>query len=103
MPSLAPALALAALLSAPSPVRAEGEAGCLPPRQMQEALAEGGMVPPAQAVVAARRAVPGADVLRAALCRDGEAFVYRIMALRKDGRVVQVTVDAPSGRVRSVQ
>jgi uncharacterized membrane protein YkoI len=42
-------------------------------------------------------------VLRAALCRDGEAFVYRIMALRKDGRVVQVTVDAPSGRVRSVQ
>ncbi len=99
-----PALLLAAaLLAAPGPASAEGEAGCLPPRQMQEALAEGGMVPPAHAVVAARRAVPGADVLRAALCRDGEAFVYRIMALRKDGRVVQVTIDAPSGRVRSVQ
>jgi hypothetical protein len=29
--------------------------------------------------------------------------VYVIVALRKDGRVVHVMIDGPSGRVRSVQ
>jgi hypothetical protein len=47
--------------------------------------------------------VPNADVVRANLCRGPGGLVYVIMALRRDGRVVQVMIDGPSGRVQSVQ
>jgi len=75
---------------------------CLPPREMQEAVASKGVVAPASAVITARRQVPNADVVRASLCRGSDALVYVIMALQKDGRIVQVTIDGPSGRVKSV-
>ena len=52
---------------------------------------------------AARRAVPGADMLRAMLCSDGDVYLYVISVLRKDGRVVHVVVDGPSGKVGAVQ
>lgn len=105
MPRLPAHLALAALVSAAAPAAAEGAVpgGCMPPREMQEVIEGGEVVAPAMAVTAARRAVPGGDVLRAALCRTEAGMVYRIMALRRDGRVVQVVVDAPSGRVVSSQ
>ncbi len=76
---------------------------CLPPREMQEAVASKGVVAPAAAVITARRQVPGADVVRASLCRSSDALVYVIMALQKDGRIVQVMIDGSSGRVRSVK
>ncbi|NBJ11520.1 PepSY domain-containing protein [Microvirga arsenatis] len=76
---------------------------CLPPREMQEAVAAKGVVAPASAVMAARRQVPGADVVRASLCRSSDALVYVITALQKDGRIVQVMIDGSSGRVRSVK
>jgi uncharacterized membrane protein YkoI len=76
---------------------------CLPPREMQEAVASKGVVAPASAVMTARRQVPGADVVRASLCRNSDALVYVIMALQKDGRIVQVMIDGSSGRVRSVK
>jgi uncharacterized membrane protein YkoI len=76
---------------------------CLPPREMQEAIASKGVVAPASAVVTARRQVPGADVVRASLCRNSDALVYVITALQKDGRIVQVMIDGSSGRVRSVK
>ena len=76
---------------------------CVPSREMPEVVATSGVVPPAAAVMTARRQVPNADVVRANLCRSGSGFVYVIMALRKDGRVVQVMIDGPSGRVQSVQ
>lgn len=94
-----------ALLSLVGAAHAEGAApslSCMPPREMQEVLAETKIVAPAAAVITARRAVQGADLLRAALCRDGDDLIYLIVALRKDGRVVQVTIDAPSGKVKSV-
>ena len=75
---------------------------CLPPREMQEAVASKGVVAPASAVMTARRQVPNADVVRANLCRSSETLVYVIMALQKDGRVVQVMIDGSSGRVKSV-
>jgi uncharacterized membrane protein YkoI len=75
---------------------------CLPPREMQEAVASKGVVAPAAAVVTARRQVPNADVVRASLCRNDDVLVYVIMALQKDGRIVQVMVDGPSGHVKSV-
>lgn len=76
---------------------------CLPPREMQEAVASKGIVTPASAVMTARRQVPNADVVRASLCRSSDTLVYVIMALQKNGRVVQVTIDGSSGRVKSVQ
>ena len=75
---------------------------CLPPREMQEAVASKGVVAPASAVITARRQVPNADVVRANLCRNSDTLVYVIMALQKDGRVVQVMIDGSSGRVKSV-
>ncbi|MXQ13851.1 PepSY domain-containing protein [Microvirga makkahensis] len=75
---------------------------CLPPREMQEAVASKGVVAPASAVMTARRQVPNADVVRASLCRSSNSLVYVIMALQKDGRIVQVTIDGSSGRVKSV-
>jgi uncharacterized membrane protein YkoI len=76
---------------------------CLAPREMQEIVSANGVVAPASAVMTAKRQVPNADVVRANLCRSDNALVYVIMALRSDGRVVQVMIDAPSGRIRSVQ
>ncbi len=76
---------------------------CLPPREMQEAVASKSIVAPAAAVMTARRQVPNADVVRANLCRSSDSLVYVIMALQKNGRIVQVMIDGQSGRVKSVQ
>jgi uncharacterized membrane protein YkoI len=76
---------------------------CLRPREMQEAVASRGVIAPASAVMTARRQVPNADVVRASLCRSSDALVYVIMALQKNGRIVQVMIDGSSGRVKSVQ
>jgi uncharacterized membrane protein YkoI len=87
-------------------VQAQGSgapAECLPQREIHQVSEEHRLVAPDAAVGAARHAVQGADVLRASLCRDGQGLVYVIVALRKDGRVVQVTIDAPSGRLKSVR
>ena len=75
---------------------------CLAPRAMREAVAAKGVVAPASAVMTARQQVPDSDVVRANLCRLDDALVYIIMALQKDGRLVQITIDGPSGRVKSV-
>lgn len=75
---------------------------CLSSGDAAEAVASRRVIRPAEAIVAVREAVPNADVLRASLCRDGGALVYRIMALRSDGRLARVTVDAPSGKVRAI-
>ncbi len=76
---------------------------CLPPREMQEAVASKSIVAPASAIMTARKQVPNADVVRANLCRNSDALVYVIMVLQKDGRIVQVMIDGSSGRVKSVQ
>ncbi len=77
-------------------------ANCLPPREMQEAVASKSIVAPASAVMTAKRQVPNSDVVRASLCRSSDTLVYVIMALQKDGRIVQVMIDGSSGRVKSV-
>ncbi len=75
---------------------------CLSPGETHEAVATREVVPPTQAIVTARRAAPNADLLRAALCHESEGLAYRIVLLRKDGRLVRVTLDAPSGRVKFI-
>lgn len=77
--------------------------GCLSPGDTREVVSANQVVAPVNAIRAARQAVPKADVVRARLCHEAEALVYVIMALRKDGRFVHVTVDASSGKVSRVQ
>jgi hypothetical protein len=94
---------VSAAASAPQAQRAPLVLHCMPPREMQVILADQKLVAPTAAVVTARHAVQDAEVLRADLCRDPEGLIYVIMALRRDGRVVQVTIDAPSGKLKSVR
>ena len=75
---------------------------CIPQKEMQEVVASHRVVAPVAALNLARQQVPNADVVRANLCHSDNALVYVIVALRKDGRVVQVMIDGPSGRVKSV-
>ena len=100
------ALLSVALLGAAGQAHAQSAAialeDCLAPRAMREAVAAKGVVAPASAVMTARQQVPDSDVVRANLCRLDDALVYIIMALQKDGRLVQITIDGPSGRVKSV-
>jgi uncharacterized membrane protein YkoI len=76
---------------------------CIPQQEMQEVVAAHRVVTPVAALNLARQQVPNADVVRANLCHSDNALVYVIVALRKDGRVVQVMIDGPSGRVKSVE
>jgi uncharacterized membrane protein YkoI len=95
-----------ALLGFLSTARAEGPIvaqPCLSPQEMRKVAAGDRVVAPAIAIGAARRAVPGGDLLRATLCGDREAFVYVISVLQKDGRVVHVVIDGPTGKVAAVQ
>ena len=39
--------------------------------------------------------------MRARLCRETDTLVYRITALKRDGRVIRVVVDGASGKVVS--
>jgi uncharacterized membrane protein YkoI len=99
-------LLIVAWFSVMGAAHAQGAAAlrdCMGPKELQETVSGNGVVPPAAAVVAARRQLPDAEVVRANLCRDDNALVYVIMALRKDGRIVQVMIDAPSGRIKSVR
>ena len=95
-----------ALLGSLSTARAEGPIvaqPCLSAREMRDMAGTDRVVPPALAIAAARRVVPGADILRAAVCRDRDIFIYLIAVLRKDGRVVHVIIDGPTGKVAAVQ
>ena len=76
---------------------------CFSPWEIQEAIAQGKAIEPKAALQVARRLAPGADVMRGRLCRAGGALVYQILVLRKDGRLIQVTIDAPSGKVLSLE
>jgi uncharacterized membrane protein YkoI len=93
------------IFGVPVLARAEGTPfqNCVSPREMQDVVASAKIVAPAAAITVARQAVPNADVVRAQLCRSDDVLVYIIIALRQDGRIVHVRIDAPSGRVKSAQ
>jgi uncharacterized membrane protein YkoI len=61
------------------------------------------VVDPARALDIARKAVPGSEVLRAALCREPDILLYQFIVLKTDGRVVRVTIDARSGKVVAIR
>jgi uncharacterized membrane protein YkoI len=75
-------------------------ANCLSQGEMREAVAAGQAISAVDATRAAQGAHAGAEVTRVDLCRAGGGLVYRITLLQRDGRVVQVNVDARSGALR---
>ncbi len=91
--------ALLGYLGAAPAEAAAGPEICLSPGEIQEAIAQGQVIEPRAALLVARRLVPGADVMRGRLCREDNALIYQVLVLRKDGRLVHVTIDAPSGRI----
>jgi uncharacterized membrane protein YkoI len=78
------------------------EPPCLSPGDTVEIVTAHEVVPPSEALVHVRSAVPNSEILRASLCREPDALVYRIVLLTRDGRVVRVTLDAPSGKVKTI-
>ena len=78
------------------------QANCLAAWEIQETLAQGKAIEPRKAISIAREQVSGADVMRGGLCRNGDTLIYQVLMLRKDGRVVSVTIDASSGKVVGV-
>jgi uncharacterized membrane protein YkoI len=72
---------------------------CLPPRELREVIYTEKLIPPAAAVNLARKEAPEAEIVRANLCRGQIGLVYVIVALRSDGRFVQLMIDAPSGKI----
>lgn len=97
-------LVLAAVAAHPGPVRAQmaQPSGCLTDSEIREEVAAKRVVPQLTALRAAR-AKMGGEAVRARLCREGDNLFYHITALRRDGRVVRVVVDAASGKVLGPQ
>jgi uncharacterized membrane protein YkoI len=73
-------------------------AACLTEAEIREEVAAKRVVPQVTALRAARSSA-GGDAVRARLCRGDAGLVYTITALKRDGKVVRVLVDAASGRV----
>ena len=82
-----------------TPFAAAAPATCLGAGEIQEAVAQRQVIEPKVAILTARQRVPSADVMRGGLCRQGDLLIYRILVLQKDGRLVHVTIDGPSGKV----
>jgi len=83
-------------------VAAAAPTACLGAEETHEAIAQRRVIEPKTAVLTAGQLIPGADVMRGGLCREGETLIYRFLVLRKDGRFIQVTMDGPSGKVLRV-
>jgi hypothetical protein len=83
-------------------VAAAAPTACLGADEIHEAAAQRRVIEPNTAVLTARQLLPGAEVMRGGLCREGETLVYRVLVLRKDGHFIQVTIEEPSGKVLRV-
>ena len=71
---------------------------CLEQHEIREEVAAKRVVPQVVALRAARGAL-GGEAVRARLCRNERGLVYAITALKRDGKVVRVYVDAQTGKV----
>ncbi len=95
---------LAALLLLSPAAVAQGEfSDCIPAREMVNVVTSNQFIAPPEAVVTARRSAGNADVVRASLCRRENGYIYVIVALKKDGRAMQVLVSPESGKIIETQ
>lgn len=97
--------ALAAWPAAADPAEAirvaateKGAQACLSDAELREEIAAKKAIPQADALRAAKSAV-AAEPVRARLCRREGVLVYVITALAKDGKVTRITLEAETGRV----
>lgn len=99
MRSIALAFGFAMLACAGDRAVAADRTACLSGWETQERVAAGRAVPPAAAILEARKAVPQSDIMRASLCPTPGGLIYLLLALRGDGRLFYVTIDGASGKV----
>lgn len=71
---------------------------CLTQDEIREEVAQRRVVSQVAALRVARTQI-GGEAVRARLCRNETGLVYVITALKRDGKVIRVIVDAPSGKV----
>lgn len=89
------------VLAAPAAVaqaRPAESSTCLREAEIREEVAAKRVVRQVVALRAARAAI-GGEAVRARLCRHDGGLVYVITVLRRDGKVVRVSVDAATGKV----
>ena len=93
-------LILAVLLAAAGagPVLAADPHECLSAERRRAAIAAHKVVPLARAMRAARTRF-GGEVIGAHLCEQGQALIYRLTVLARDGKVTRASVDAATGRL----
>jgi uncharacterized membrane protein YkoI len=89
--------ALTLVLFAAVPAAAAETDTCLTQDQRRAAVATHRAIPLARAVHNLRLGAPGAEVVRARLCHDGDDLVYVLTVLARDGKVTRTSVDAASG------
>jgi len=96
------AVVVPCLVSAAPPAVAQARPAeapaCLREAEIREEVAAKRVVRQVVALRAAAAAI-GGEAVRARLCRQESGLVYVITVLRRDGKVVRVSVDAASGKV----
>jgi uncharacterized membrane protein YkoI len=75
------------------------EHACLDKAEQRAAVAAHKAIPLAQVIKARREQGHHGEVLRARLCRRGDGLVYVLTLLGHSGKVIRTTVDAASGEV----
>lgn len=96
---IAKVLGLLALLILSQAVLQSTQARPLSNPEVRRAISSGQVVPLSVALNQARAHTRGGEVLRAKLVQNGGRLVYRFKMLLRGGRVMNVIVDATSGRV----
>ena len=71
---------------------------CRTQDEIREEVAQRRVVSQVAALRVARTQM-GGEAVRARLCRTETGLVYIITSLKRDGKVIRVIVDAPSGKV----
>ncbi len=90
--------AAAALIVALLPAAAGAADACLTQDEIREEVSQKRVVTQVSALRAARAHL-GGEAVRARLCRRESGLVYVITSLKRDGKVIRVLVDAPTGKV----
>jgi uncharacterized membrane protein YkoI len=90
-------LLAAALVLSPALAASPVEQSCLTRAEQRAAVAANKAIRLAQAIKSARNQGHRAEVVRARLCRHGEALVYVLTLLGQSGKVTNVTVDGNNG------
>lgn len=80
------------------PAVPERRSGCLNEAEIRDEVAARRIVTQMAALRAARAAA-GGEAVRARLCHGEDGLVYAITALKRDGKVLRIDVDAATGRV----